>query len=248
VTLYRSGETTPVQLAPTATTTKTSARQPSTLPRIFNDATHVVGLDPGRRDLFTATEKCINSEYGYTTEHLSNREYYAEAGFKRRQAKLKTWLKKVPELETIQLNMPSSKVTTVSALQLHLSHLLLHLEKLLGFYGARRHRRQSFGVYRKKIKTLDKFCRRLSRGDPATVVAFGDGMFSSSSRGHAAAPVKGLRSRLRQHCRVVDVDEFRTSKLCSDCHSEVEEWHGLQRVHSVRICTNQSCRPSGTVT
>jgi hypothetical protein len=68
---------------------------------------------------------------------------------------------------------------------------------------------------------------------PFTVVAFGDGSFSSSMRGHRSAPIRKLRQRLvtiakkSANMRVVHMPEHRTSKLCSACHRDVRGWHPL---------------------
>ncbi|RLN98515.1 hypothetical protein BBJ28_00021988, partial [Nothophytophthora sp. Chile5] len=37
-------------------------------------------------------------------------------------------------------------------------------------------------------------------------------------KGHASSPAKGLKEALRKRAAVVSMDEFRTSKLCSQCH------------------------------
>ncbi|RLN90303.1 hypothetical protein BBJ28_00018162, partial [Nothophytophthora sp. Chile5] len=37
-------------------------------------------------------------------------------------------------------------------------------------------------------------------------------------KGHAPCPVKGLKEALRKRATVVSMDEFRTSKLCTQCH------------------------------
>ncbi len=44
-------------------------------------------------------------------------------------------------------------------------------------------------------------------------MVFGDGAFSSTSKGHAGGPVKTFRNRVES----IALDEFRTSKLCSCC-------------------------------
>ena len=48
------------------------------------------------------------------------------------------------------------------------------------------------------------------------VVAYGAGKFQSSVKGKRGAPVKKLMKKLRQYVTVVPVDEFRTSKVCSN--------------------------------
>ncbi|KAK9808930.1 hypothetical protein WJX72_006564 [[Myrmecia] bisecta] len=45
----------------------------------------------------------------------------------------------------------------------------------------------------------------------------GAAKLSASSRGHAPGCVGGLRATLPDYAHVVNVDEFRTSKVCPDC-------------------------------
>jgi transposase len=47
---------------------------------------------------------------------------------------------------------------------------------------------------------------------------------------------------LRKWCKVIDVNEFRTSKLCCKCHNETEKvsYNGV-KVNSVLRCCNNEC-------
>ncbi|ETL48908.1 hypothetical protein L916_01528, partial [Phytophthora nicotianae] len=42
-------------------------------------------------------------------------------------------------------------------------------------------------------------------------------------KGHALSPVKGLKQALQKRAKVVSIDEFRTSKLCSQCHQTLSQ-------------------------
>ena len=54
---------------------------------------------------------------------------------------------------------------------------------------------------------------------------------------------KGLRQKLRGRCMFVDVDEFRTSKLCCACHGEMEGkmLKTGKQSYKVRRCENSAC-------
>jgi hypothetical protein len=65
------------------------------------------------------------------------------------------------------------------------------------------------------------------------VVAFGDGTFSSTMKGHRPAPVRKLRNYLcvlaqqpRSNLHVFHMPEHRTSKLCSTCNLPMQAWDG----------------------
>ncbi|KAG6961385.1 hypothetical protein JG688_00009118 [Phytophthora aleatoria] len=62
-----------------------------------------------------------------------------------------------------------------------------------------------------------------------TCVAYGDWSRRKGIKGHAPSPVKGLKQALQKCSTVVSMDEFRTSKLCSQCH---------QTLSSVRYSVN----------
>ena len=77
------------------------------------------------------------------------------------------------------------------------------------------------------------------------VVAFGAGMFSSCSRGHAPGPVKGVRRALRERgVELYDVNEDYTSQLCNCCHGKVVPMYsedGGMAIHGVRRCLSATC-------
>ena len=102
-------------------------------------------------------------------------------------------------------------------------------------------------------------CMRSARVSPGewvskTVVGFGDWSNKDSGgiiKGSPSGPVKRLERELRKHCRVVSVDEFRTSKLHFDCKTQLHNQYSEKRckdgavktvkVHSVLHCRNSGC-------
>ncbi|CAM5998687.1 unnamed protein product [Sphagnum balticum] len=59
---------------------------------------------------------------------------------------------------------------------------------------------------------------------------------------HHGAAGTGVQEHLRKWCKTVDVDEFRTSKLCYHCHSETEKVsYGDVKINSVLRCMNNEC-------
>ena len=75
-----------------------------------------------------------------------------------------------------------------------------------------------------------------------TVVAYGDGSFSSSWAGTEPTPTAKFQKRLARKCRLHMVDEFRTSKLCCSCHGEMRGMPaGGSRLYGVRLCQDTAC-------
>jgi transposase len=86
------------------------------------------------------------------------------------------------------------------------------------------------------------------------VVGFGDWSNKDSGgviKGSPSGPVKRLERQLGKHCRVVSVDEFRTSKLHFDCRTRLHNQYSQKqckdgavktvKVHSVLHCRNSGC-------
>jgi hypothetical protein len=134
--------------------------------------------------------------------------------------------------------MPTSSCSSIDGYRNHLTYILQHKQTLLEFYGERKWSRMRWKTHINKQKAYDEICSRITNNDKRTVIAFGSGGFSSTSRGHASGPVKQLLWELRKRCRVRIVDEYRTSKICSLCN---ERFHERQKFWSVRLCKNIGC-------
>src|SRR5436190_16347537 len=100
----------------------------------------------------------------------------------------------------------------------HLRHALAAFQVLFDHYMDERHTR--WRTYRHEQRAMHKFCMRVKGSrwlkKEQVVVAFGGGKFSSSMKGKRGAPVKKLTKKLRKYVTVVKVDEFRTSRVCSN--------------------------------
>lgn len=116
-------------------------------------------------------------------------------------------------------------------------------------------------------KAIATMVKQITQGSGSkTLVGFGDmgrmdpgGLVKRCVRG----PVARLENALRQVCTVRSVDEFRTSKTCSQCSARVKPMHTRDRpkpsrrgrrnadqqpdsrgrfeVYAVRFCSNKSC-------
>jgi transposase len=76
------------------------------------------------------------------------------------------------------------------------------------------------------------------------IVGFGNwgNPYDSSTQGHHRGPVQELKNKLQELCQVVDVDEFRTSKLCCHCHCEMAKVkNNGKEINSVLCCNNNEC-------
>ena len=102
----------------------------------------------------------------------------------------------------------------------------------------------------KKQKVFHELCKKITkkahRHDQTTTCLIGFGDWSnprdSIIRGHKRGPVLELKNELKKWCPVVDVDEFRTSKLCNKCHHDTSKvkFNG-EKINSVLRCNNNEC-------
>ena len=193
----------------------------------LGQAPRIVGLDPGRKALFTAvvhSQPAADSlhrgrpcENKYDTLSWSCSRWQEASGIKHRLRKSELWLNRKPALKAALLDTPTAKVSSTDQFVLHIKHRLQHAPEAIGHFGDRRHRQLRWRSYIKRQQAYAAICKTISNGNRDTVVAYGDASFSSSSKGNPSTPTVSLRRQLGGRCRVYDTDEFRTSMLCCAC-------------------------------
>lgn len=191
-----------------------------------------MGLDPGRRSLFTAaihSEPAANSLHGgrhrkgnrraqYKTLSWSSSRWRKASGIKFRLHKTEMWLSRDPALKAALQEMPSAKVAGTAAFCAHISHRIEHAPAVRDHFGDRRHRQLRWSTFIKRQRAYADICKDITAGKSSTVVASGDAKFGSScNKGNLSTPTVSLRRALGRQCRVYDTDVFRTSRLCFAC-------------------------------
>ena len=135
-----------------------------------------------------------------------------ESGHKYRAEKTSEWMQAEPDLQDVLEQMPSAKTSSTAAYEQHLQYRLQHLQLCVDHFCNKRNRALRWDTFRKRQAALASMCNMITAYSKDAMVGYGDGRFSSQG------PTQSLRRRLRSLCHVYDVDEFRTSKLCSACH------------------------------
>ena len=229
----------PVQSAPTMGRKRKRQQQTSTewvrgLPsRDIGDVQRIVGLDPGRKSLFTAavhSQAAEDSLQGqrssgtkYPTLTWTSSRWREVSGIKYRLSKTELWLNGEYSLKAALQDTPTAKVATVAAFSNHLRHRMRYEAAAVNHHGDRRHRQLRWRTFIKRQHAYTSICQTISSGSPNTVVAYGDAGFSSSCcKGNPSTPTVSLRRKLGYHCKVFDTDEFRTSKLCCACKTAMD--------------------------
>jgi hypothetical protein len=204
----------------------------------------LIALDPGLRMLFVG---CNNQND--TIIDCSGRSYYHDAGINRINDKQRRHYNKDEMVLSYIRNMPIGKTNDITEFCKHLSYCLNKLDKVLEFHYKNPFRKWHFTKYILEKKKINELCQLISKkqtiNEPSkVVVGFGDwsNPHDSIIRGHKRGPVLKLKKHLRKWCKVIDVNEFRTSKLCCKCHNETEKVsYNSVKVNSVLRCLNNEC-------
>lgn len=73
------------------------------------------------------------------------------------------------------------------------------------------------------------------------IFAFGAAKFAHNSRGSASSPIWTFRTELSKLCTMVLINEYKTSQLCSTCHTSYLRPGRVKgekkSLHGVRVCT-----------
>lgn len=209
----------------------------------------VWGLDPGRTDTFVAT-----NEEG-EKKRCSSKEYYNDAGFKSSGRTMRYWHDQNAAVKEAITNMPTKKTSNLETLKVYIAFALSRTDLLLDFYMRKSFRKLKLRRFIMAEKKLRRMCLDLAPVDKRTLVGFGDWSATDSAgliKSSPAGPVKRFEKRLKRYCKVVSVDEFRSSKLHHDCHRLLTnsvntkknkrdgKWR-KSKVHSVLHCRNSGC-------
>ncbi|TMW56830.1 hypothetical protein Poli38472_006840 [Pythium oligandrum] len=210
----------------------------------------VIGLDPGMRSVCTAVREDLTQHkrvrrrsvrkkqqrkkswirrYG-GPRHKNGRdiievhakEYRHLAGFRKRRAWEEGLRKSNPEYEKVIIAMPSFKTSRYKVYLERLQYFWSHADFLLDFCWEKPFLKWKFFNKRHARIAVDALAARIVP-DPSrqTCIAYGNWSRRDGIKGHASSPVKGLKQALAKRAKVVILDEFKTSKLCSTCHCEL---------------------------
>lgn len=208
----------------------------------------VWGLDPGRKDLFVA------SDQDDEVKKCSVREFYHCAKYKLSVRKNRRWIDRNPEVRDTILALPTKRTSNLETLRTYVQAIIPKLDTLIGFFSRRRMRAMKFTRFRFCQKKLHELCVSLTeRAGRKTVIGFGD--WSNQDAGVIkkcqSGPVKRLERQLKRYSKVVSIDEFRTSKLCQRCHQDLTNERRkvvgkdfrlhTMKVHGVLHCRNSDC-------
>lgn len=209
----------------------------------------VWGLDPGRREVFVA------SNTDKEVQRMSTKHFYHDAKYKASNKKIQYWHDHNKAVSAAIKDMPTKKTADISSIRSYADYIFPRVDMLLTFHMAKGFRDLKFRRHVLKQKHLQMICKNLTqKHGKQTLIGFGDWSNKDSAgiiKKSPAGPVKQLERELKRHCKVVPVDEFRSSKLHESCHCELHKTYfkktdknGVLRSvknYSVLFCSNRSC-------
>jgi hypothetical protein len=140
----------------------------------------------------------------------------------------------------------SPKTPVLGELKKYAVFALNYLDKALELHFKNPFRKWCFKTYIYLQKTFEKILQRITtkksqRDNKQVIVVFGNwgNPHDSIIQGHCRGPVQEVKNKLQKWCKVVNVDEFHTSKLCCHCHCEMAKvnYNGKE-INSVLCCSN----------
>lgn len=215
-----------------------------------------LGIDPGIRALITSydtNDKVIQ---------VSTREYRHKSKMIYACKKREGWYKKWEHYEEWKL-IPTIKTSKTSIMREYFKYVFPRLRTFTEFHIEKGFRNLNFMSYCRSKATLAKICERISgvtkkTKHVKTLVGFGD--YSQQHglvKSHPTTPILRLKKELRRYCKVVDIDEYKTSKTCSSCNKEIllyrnriqrkkmgvlEPIAKMTNIHSVIRCKHNECK------
>jgi hypothetical protein len=206
----------------------------------------IKSIDPGRTNIISSASWNRQTQRWERGVVLSNRHYYNQLGHRPYQTRAARRLSYhtqrqagavAPELLLHPLLEQDRVAANVSR---HLAFMSLHSLKttcpvqcltslvhtvrcwkdMHSFYGSRNTARERFTVAQRKQRTVANLIEQLVPAAEAatTIIVLGSARFACTSKGAQATPVGYLVSELAKVRRVVLVDEYYTSQMCSGCN------------------------------
>jgi transposase len=124
----------------------------------------------------------------------------------------------------------------------HALQVLEVLHQRMSFFSSKRFKRLKFKTYIKTQKAYEKIVAKLKNGVENTLVIWGNAKFPSNGRGSPSVPTSTLLKKVKARVKVIEQDEYNTSKLSCCCHQIMSGFAiaGVSSYH-VRVCPNVNC-------
>ena len=220
----------------------------------FNHAERVVAVDPGRNPIISAVvhddnafdELMDQNNTHHETLEWGRKEHYHECGFRRRTIMTNLWMKKsdlITNYNTFfNTNALTTKTSNLHKYKQNAAHVLANLYSVLDFYSSKRFKRLKWKTYIRTQQAYEKIVAKLKGGVENTLVIWGNAKFPSNGKGSPSVPTSTLLKKVKARVKVLEQDEYKTSKLNCCCWSEATPMFlDGRRSHHLRVCNNVNC-------
>ena len=179
------------------------------------------GIDPGVINIVHAVRQ--TPDHGFESRILTRKRYYRDAGMDRarRINTGRNFVLRECHQDTQECSLKTANHDRIiEYATAHAPHVLTIWTEVL----KRKYAQCRFGVYLGKRRVLDAFFRSL-RIAARTNIAFGAARFPSSKKGwgRSVPTVSVRRACTRIFPQTVEVEEYRTSKVCPTCLSQLQQ-------------------------
>jgi hypothetical protein len=203
----------------------------------------LIAIDPGRTNIMFGVERL--SDDTLKTYKLTRKEYYFSTGMNRRKRKASKWQENI-QAEEQTFSIYSPKTANGAQWDQFLGHYILVYQRLWEEKTGKKWAREKFRVFGLKKKVLDRFFHTMD-GSEAPVVLFGASKFNPSGRHELSVPTTRVSKACSQRHRTIFVDEFNTTKRCSQCDSVLSpvskrnEDGLIREIRGLRRCSSNVC-------
>ena len=212
--------------------------------------TTFIGIDPGRDYVCSSFSGKLNNKGKSRCVQVSTQELRHDAKMIRQKKWMRKQTQRYQEYGRISTSVPTLKVGSLAVLLSNIKLTLESMEYLFAFQRKLGFRNWRFKTRRFGEKALVKAVRKILDGAQEvtkTLVGFGDWSEQDGGflKGSEKAPVKKMRRMMRDMgIKVVKIDEYRTSKCCSQCmkgDNENVKFNGKES-HRIIRCNNSECK------
>ena len=225
---------------------------------IYRSKAKIIGLDPGNKSPATWVTHSRKHQMkhqkwkGDEGEHTEPEERYMKGILKGGEWRFlsgqKQYTRKMNKRMTSFCpewrNLPSTKTVDPDKLLSAYKQQVAMWDQLKeAFFDDKWFQKQKMRKFCRHQRAMEEVVTRIcgtkkKEEQKKVIVAYGDGCKNGNLRGTAPIMSTKLFKKVSQSCCVVVVNEFKTSQLCSCCHSEMPKF---QKQYRMKRCTNSDC-------
>jgi transposase len=155
----------------------------------------------------------------------------------------------------VEWNKFSVKTGSLEKYKKNLIGMLPLVGDMFRIYNDEFYRKVKFTAYIRRQKTFEKICKKLD--ESPKIIGWGDGCGSRKGIKGNKSPCKELRKKIEKKCKnvvLVDVDEYKSTKMCSCCDKETGDVNVLKeyekegvlktkrgKIYGLRRCKEPTC-------